>query len=44
VNVATEGRPQTMRAGDFMYLAGRVPHTLLATEDATMLVTIVVEK
>ena len=44
VNVTTRDSRQTMRPGDFMYLAGRVPHTLLATEDATMLLTIVVEK
>lgn len=42
VNVTTPGGRQTMRAGDFMYLAGRFPHTLLAMEDATMLVTIIV--
>jgi quercetin dioxygenase-like cupin family protein len=44
VNVTTQDRRQTMCPGDFMYLAGRIPHTLLATEDATMLLTIVVEK
>ncbi len=44
VDVTTQDCRQTMRAGDFMYVAPTVSHTLLAMEDAAMLVTIVVQK
>jgi hypothetical protein len=44
VDVTAHGSCKPMRAGDFMYLSGKVPHALRATEDAAMLVSIVVEK
>lgn len=44
IEVAAHGRCTTMRGGDLMYLAGAVRHSLRATEDASVLVTIVVEK
>ena len=44
IEVTTHGSCKTMRVGDFMYLAGKVPHALRATEDASILVTIVLEK
>jgi quercetin dioxygenase-like cupin family protein len=44
IDVTAHGSCKTMRAGDFMYLAGKVPHVLRATKDASMLVTIVLEK
>jgi quercetin dioxygenase-like cupin family protein len=44
VDVTAHGSCKQMRAGDFMYLSGKVPHALRATEDAAMLVSIVVKK
>jgi quercetin dioxygenase-like cupin family protein len=44
IEVAAHVHCNTMRGGDLMYLASRVPHSLRATEDASVLVTIVVEK
>ena len=44
VEVVAHGIAKTMRAGDLMYLAGKVPHSLRAIEDASILVTIVVER
>ena len=44
IDVTAHGRCTTMRAGDLMYLAGKVPHALRATEDASMLLSIVVQK
>lgn len=44
VDVTVHGDRKTMRAGDLMYLAGHVSHTLRATEDASILVTIVVQR
>ena len=44
IDVTAHGNCKTMRTGDLMYLAGKVPHALRATEDASMLVTIVVQK
>ena len=44
IDVTAHGSCKTMRTGDLMYLVGRVPHALRATEDASMLVTIVVQK
>ncbi|MEO8417528.1 MAG: cupin domain-containing protein [Methylophilaceae bacterium] len=44
IDVIAQGSCKTMRASDFMYLAGNVPHALRATEDASLLVTIVLEK
>jgi len=44
IEVTAHGSCKTMRVGDFMYLAGKVPHALRATEDASVLVTIVLQK
>ena len=43
IDVTAHGSCKTMRAGDLMYLARKVPHALRATEDAFMLVSIVVQ-
>ena len=42
LEVTAHGSSRTMRAGDLMYLASKVPHSLRASEDASVLVTIVV--
>lgn len=44
IEVTAHGTTKTMRAGALMYLASKVPHSLRATEDASVLVTIVVER
>lgn len=44
IEVTAHDSSKTMRAGDLMYLASKVPHSLRATKDASVLVTIVVEK
>ncbi len=44
IDVTVHGSCRTTRADDLMYLAGEVPHALRATEDASMLVSIVVQK
>ena len=44
IEVTAHGSSTTMHAGDLMYLASRVRHALRAIEDASMLVTIVVER
>jgi quercetin dioxygenase-like cupin family protein len=44
VEVVAHGNSKTMRAGDLMYLASKAPHSLRAIEDASVLVTIVVER
>ena len=44
IDIIAHGCCKTMRAGDFMYLAGEVPHALCATKDAAVLVSIVVQK
>lgn len=44
IDVTAHGSCKTMRASDLMYLAGKVPHALRATEDASMLVSVVVQK
>jgi quercetin dioxygenase-like cupin family protein len=44
IDITAHGSCKTMRAGDLMYLAGKVPHALRATEDASILVRIVVQK
>ncbi len=41
VDVAAHGTCKTLRAGDLMYLAGEVHHTLQASEDASVLVCMV---
>jgi len=44
IDVTAHGSCKTMRTGDFMYLAGKVPHMLRATKDASVLVTIILQK
>ena len=44
IDVTAYGSCKTMRAGDLIYLAGKVPHALRATEDAFLLVSIVLQK
>ena len=44
IEVTAHGSCKTMRAGDLMYLASEVPHSLRATEDASILVTVVVAR
>ena len=44
IAVTAYGSCKTMRASDLVYLAGKVPDPLRATEDASMLVSIVVQK
>ena len=44
IEVTAHGSSKTMHAGDLMYLGSKVPHSLRATEDASILVTIVVER
>lgn len=38
-----DAAPVTLNAGELLYLPGRTPHALLALEDASVLVTIVVK-
>ncbi len=40
IEVTSEGKVQTLRANHLMFLAGGVDHALLATSDATALLTI----
>lgn len=44
VRFSSSGRTQTLRAGEFVYLAGDDPHALKGIEDASVLVTIVAKK
>ncbi|MCK9381842.1 MAG: cupin domain-containing protein [Sulfuritalea sp.] len=44
IDVTAQGNCKTLRAGDFMYLAANVPHALRATEDGSILVSIVLRK
>jgi quercetin dioxygenase-like cupin family protein len=44
IEVTAHGTAKTMRAGDLMYLASKVHHSLRAIEDASILVTVVVER
>jgi quercetin dioxygenase-like cupin family protein len=44
IEVTAHGSSKTMHAGDLMYLGSKVPHSLRATEGASILVTIVVER
>lgn len=41
VEIAAHDTVRAMRAGDLMYLAAEVPHAVRATEDALVLVTMV---
>lgn len=40
LDVAVEGRSAVLRAGQLLYLAGGVPHSVRALEDASALITI----
>ncbi|KAB2896298.1 MAG: cupin domain-containing protein [Burkholderiaceae bacterium] len=40
VDLTVGGAPQRMHAGDFVHLAARQPHALVAVEDASLLLTI----
>lgn len=44
LDVTAEEASQTLRAGQLMYLSGHVLHSLVALEDASALVTIVLRK
>jgi quercetin dioxygenase-like cupin family protein len=44
IEVTAHASAKTMRAGDLMYLAAKVHHSLRAIEDASILVTVVVER
>lgn len=40
IELTAEGRTQTMRAGDLVYLDGHAPHALRGVEHASLLLTI----
>ena len=44
IEITAEGHSQTLQAGQLMYLSGGVPHSLLGVEDASALLTIVLQK
>jgi quercetin dioxygenase-like cupin family protein len=44
IDVTAQGSCRTLRGGELMYLAAKVPHALRALEDASMLVSIVLPK
>lgn len=44
IDVTAHGSCKTMRTGDFLYLAGKVPHMLRATKDASALMIITLQK
>ena len=44
IEFTVPGRVQTLQAGQLLYLRGGEPHSLLALEDACVLVTIVLGK
>ena len=44
IEFASQGTKQVLRAGQLLYLSGGVEHSLLALEDAAVLVTIVLHK
>ncbi len=44
LEITTEGAAQTLTANQLMYLSGGAMHSLLALEDASALVTIVLGK
>jgi len=43
VEVAAHQRQQPLRAGEMMYLAGGEPHELLARQDASLLLTVLLK-
>jgi quercetin dioxygenase-like cupin family protein len=43
IEITAHDRFQSMQAGDFIYLAGNVPHAVRALEDASILVTVVLD-
>lgn len=44
IDVTAHSSCKTMRAGDFMYLKGKVLHALRTTEDTSVFVTIALQK
>ncbi|MGH8798645.1 MAG: cupin domain-containing protein [Casimicrobiaceae bacterium] len=44
IELTVGGSTQPMRAGSMVYVAGGVPHTLTAIDDAALLVTLVVDR
>ena len=44
IEFTSQGTKQVLRAGQLLYLSGGVEHSLLALEDASVLVTIVLRK
>ena len=43
IDATTSESPVALQAGQLLYLPGRTPHALLALEDSSVLVTIVVQ-
>ncbi len=43
LNVEVDGQPTLLQAGHLMFLRGQVPHSVTALEDASALVTIVLQ-
>jgi quercetin dioxygenase-like cupin family protein len=41
IELRAQGKTQTLQAGDFVYLEGKVPYALHATEHSSLLVTVV---
>jgi len=44
VQISAHGKVQTLRAGEMLFLAGNVPHALHAVEDASVLMTMVLQR
>jgi len=44
IEFAADGRTQILQAGQLLYLSGGITHSLVALEDASVLVTIVLHK
>ncbi|MGH8715043.1 MAG: cupin domain-containing protein [Casimicrobiaceae bacterium] len=44
VELTVDGSTQPMPAGSMVYVSGGVPHTLIAIEDASLLVTLLVRR
>lgn len=44
VQISAHGKVQTLRAGEMLFLASNVPHALQAVEDASVLMTMVLQR
>ena len=44
IDVTVEGASHVLRAGEFLFLSGNVPHGVVALQDSSALVTIVLGK